>query len=352
MDIYTLADHWGRKLKLALLYAWRIVGAPNHFHCSTFVRLKANLLGGFTGDQWMLYSLDAKKRREFLSEFDMYRSRYINEPFNFMLNNKVVADEVLEKYIRVPEMYAVRTRGKMRDRSGRPLDSAGVLALVREKGQAIIKPYDRGKGLGVHRFGYRDGRYYMDAKEVDEATAARAMDTKQNWYMSEVIEQHAYSDGLYDKTVNTIRMITFRDPKTQQFKLFYAVHRIGISKTIPVDNASQGSIVCKIDLDTGRLSYGRTLHDLTVYETHPDSGTRFEDVTIPDWQALKEEIVALSERFPYLNFIAWDVVKLRDGTNCVIEANTSSGVNIVQLWGGQRHGELGDFYRYHGIIKD
>ena len=64
-----------------------------------------------------------------------------------------------------------------------------------------------------------------------------------------------------------------------------------------------------------------------------------------------DEILALAQRFPYLHFIAWDVIKMPDGKNCVIEANTSSGVNIVQLWGGQRHGELGDFYRAHGVIK-
>ena len=42
---------------------------------------------------------------------------------------------------------------------------------------------------------------------------------------------------------------------------------------------------------------------------------------------------------------------LPDGTNCIIEANTSSGVNIIQLWGGQRNGELGDFYRHYGVIR-
>ena len=45
-----------------------------------------------------------------------------------------------------------------------------------------------------------------------------------------------------------------------------------------------------------------------------------------------------------------DILITEEG-RCIIEANTSSGVNIIQLWGGQRHKELGDFYRYHGVIK-
>ena len=352
MDIYSLVHRAERKIKLALLFAVRIVGAPDHFHCPLPTRLRANFSGGFTGDQWKLYGLDGKKRREYLSEFDWYRSRYVNAPFDYMLNNKVVATEVLEKYIRVPEIYAIRTGGVIRDRSGQPMDDEGALALLREKGQVIIKRYDKGKGEGIRRLAWRDGQYWLDARAVDAGAAAKALETGWNWYMSEVVTQHAYAASLYPETVNTIRMIVFRDPETQRSKLFFAVQRVGLEKTIPVDNASQGGIVCKIDLETGRLSHGRTLHDLVVYDTHPDSGTRFEDVSVPDWQALKEEIVALSDRFPYLHFVAWDVVKLADGTNCVIEANTSSGVNIVQLWGPQRHGELGAFYRYHGIIRD
>ena len=31
--------------------------------------------------------------------------------------------------------------------------------------------------------------------------------------------------------------------------------------------------------------------------------------------------------------------------------NTSSGVNIIQIWGGQRQKGLGDFYRKHNVIK-
>lgn len=352
MDFFAFANAAEKRLKLVLLYFRRIVFAPDHFGCSPLTSLRANLSGGFTGDQWKLYSLDGKKRHEYLSEFDWYRSRYINEPFDFMLNNKVVATEVLEKYIRVPRIYLVRTRGVIRDYGGAVLTEEDVLDLVREKGQVIVKPYDKGKGSGIHTLRWSDGQYFLDEKPVDAAAAARSLDTKWNWYISEVVRQHAYADTLYDRTVNTIRMITLRDPETERFKLFFAVQRVGLKKTIPVDNGSAGGIVCKIDLDTGRLSHGRTLHDLVVYDTHPDSGTRFEDVSIPDWQQLKDEILALSNRFPYLNFVAWDVVKLSDGTNCIIEANTSSGVNIVQLWGPQRHGELGAFYRHHGVIKD
>lgn len=351
MDIFELVRFLTKKLKLFVLYWRRIVFVKNHFHVSFWNKLRANVCGGFLADQWALYDLDMKKKKEYLSEFDWYRSRYINEPFDYMLNNKVVTTEVLRQYIRVPEILAVNSKGFAADLNGVPLSGDEELALVRKAGKVIIKPFGKGKGNGVHCLSYDGAAYGIDSRSVDESKMRRLLEGSKDWYLSETVQQHAYADALYDKTVNTIRIITMKNPETGRFKVFFAVQRVGTHETIPVDNASQGGLVCKIDLESGRLSHGRSLHNRTVYECHPDSGIRFEDVVIPDWAELKEEILRLVNHFPYLHFVAWDVIKLPDGTNCIIEANTSSGVNIIQLWGGQRNGELGDFYRHHKVIR-
>lgn len=351
MDFYDKAKKGVRTLRLAALYVSRIVFAPDHFQTSLGTKVKANLNGGFTADQWALYSLDQHKRKAYLSEFDWYRSRCINEPFSYMLNNKVAATEVLKHYVRVPEIYFTNSEGIIHSAAGETVGPEAVAELLRRCGRMIIKPYDRGKGLGVHVFSYHDDAYWIDRDSVETSALIDYLKSRKNWYCSETVEQHEYAAHLYPNTINTIRIITLRDPGSGRFKIFFAVQRVGRKETIPVDNASAGGFVCKIDMESGRLSEARTLHDAQVYTTHPDSGVRFEDVVIPEWEQLKEEVLALSNRFPYLNFVAWDIVKLPDGQNCVIEANSSSGVNIIQLWGGQRNGELGDFYRHYGIIK-
>ena len=87
-----------------------------------------------------------------------------------------------------------------------------------------------------------------------------------------------------------------------------------------------------------------------VYNVHPDSGHPIKGVVIPNWESIKKGVLEASSHFPYLDIIAWDILPTPDGFT-VIEANTSSGVNIIQLWGPQRYGRLGQFYRDHGIIK-
>ena len=132
--------------------------------------------------------------------------------------------------------------------------------------------------------------------------------------------------------------------------MFFAVQRIGTKETIPVDNGSRGGMVANIDLEPRVLSEARCLHNRNVYKVHPDSGAPIEGVQIPGWQQLKKDMIDLANKLPYMHFIAWDILITEEG-HCIIEANTSSGVNIIQLWGGQRNKELGDFYRYHKVIK-
>ena len=351
MDAFSLYRSCFNRLRLFVLYWRRIVFAPNHFKVGPLTKLRANLGGGFLADQWALYSLDGKKKKEYLSEFDWYRSRYINEPFDQMLNNKVVATEVLRQYVRVPEVYLVKTRAGIVDAGHCTGDGTVAVETLRQRREAFMKPFGKGKGNGVHRLRYDGQDFWVDQQKKSAEDMKRMFEKEGEWYLSETITQHAYAAGLYGKTCNTIRMITLRDPDSGKIKLFFAVQRVGTAKTIPVDNASQGGLVCKIDLETGRLSHAGSLHTTQIYEEHPDSGIRFDQVVIPDWEQTKAEIVGLAESLPFLHFVAWDVVKMEDGTNCVIEANTSSGVNIIQLWGGQRHGELGNFYRKHGVIR-
>ena len=87
-----------------------------------------------------------------------------------------------------------------------------------------------------------------------------------------------------------------------------------------------------------------------MFYTHPDSGAEIVNTRIPGWGNIKKEVIEVADRLPYLNYIAWDLLLTEDGV-CVIEANTSSGVNIIQLWGGQRNGGLGEALRSYGVIS-
>ena len=348
--MFELAKKILKKVKLFVIYFKRIIFVKNHFKCPFYKKIRANLTRGFLADQWMLYDLDHNDKNEYLSEFDWYRSRYINEPFDFMFNNKIVANEVLKQYIKVPEIYMIKNKGVLSIFNDSEVDYDYALRLLKDHKKLFIKPYGAGKGKDVNILTYDNGHIFVDRNELNEKQFVSFLVKRDNWIIVECISQHEYANKIYDKTVNTIRLITLRDIHTKKIKIFFAVQRIGTKKTIPVDNGSIGGLVSKIDLETGELSEARCLHNLNVYKIHPDSKAPIEGVKIPNWQELKKEILELANKIPYMHFIAWDILLTIEGI-CIIEANTSSGVNIIQLWGGQRNNELGDFYRYHKVIK-
>jgi len=337
-----------KRLVLCYRYVFRIWGAKNHLSVPFHKKVKANLSGGYLGDQYVLYDFDKNDRREYISELEWYKSRYINEPFNDMFDNKIICNEVLERYIRVPKIYVAKNQGRLIKYTDINTYE-GIIELLQRKKKLFIKPIKAGKGKGVYLLSMQDDQLYIDeySKSVAQMIAFLKKDT--NWLIVEAMEQDAYLNSLYDKTANTIRFITWKSPKTEEFEVFFAVQRIGTKNTFPVDNGSRGGLVANIDLITGELSEARNLHSLDSWEYHPDSGAKIKGAKVPGWDAIKTEMLELTDRFPFMNFMAWDILLTKDGI-CIIEANTSSGVNIIQLWGGQRNGSLGDFYRHHGII--
>ena len=339
-----------KKAKLILLYFRRILFVKNNFKVSFFTKIRANLFGGYLADQYALYDFKHNDKKEYLSEFDWYRSRYINEPFEPMLNNKIIAEEVLKQYVYTPKNYVYKNKGLLTSKGEKITEYIQVCDLLREKKHLFIKPFGKGKGKGVHRFDYIDNRILIDGKEVSETKFCDFLRDSDEWVICQSIRQNKFLDDIFEKTPNTIRLITLRDPESKKIKVFFAVLRLGTEATYPVDNGSVGGLVSKIDIETGELSEARCLHNHDVYEKHPNTNSKIKGKIIPKWDEIKNQMLDLAKEFPYFHFIAWDLL-LTDKGVCVIEANNSSGVNIIQLWGGQRQGELGDFYRYHGAIK-
>ena len=346
-----------KKAKLVVLWFRRILFAPNHFkEVGFFTKLRMNVSGGYLADQYALYDFKHNDKNQYLSEFDWYRSRWINEPFDQMCNNKIICTNVLDRYVACPKLLLMKNHGNMvsleYDHADGFRTTADVVSLLDQYGQLFMKPLAAGKGKGVRRLDKVGDSLFIDTKEVTFSQLDAFLNKEDNWFLSEGMKQSAFEDGLYDQTTNTIRFITLRDPKSGNFKVFFAVQRIGTSGTIPVDNGSRGGLVAKIDLETGTLSAAHTLQHHGWHKVHPDSGAQIEGAVIPNWADLKEKMLDLARRFPFMNFIAWDILLCDNEQGfCIVEANTSSGVNIIQLFGPQRYGELGDFYRAHNVLK-
>ena len=311
-----------------------------------FKGLYYNFHGGFTCNQVALYKLNKKNKSNYLSEFDWYKSRKINYPYSYMLNNKLIFADLIKDYISIPQTLFACQKGIIKNEKTITLEEA--IGLLKNHKCSFYKPTSAGKGNNVHRIDYTNKKFYIDLKEVLVEDVIKLLRNTNDYFVSVGINQAEYLRKMYDKTTNTIRLVTVRDKG--KIKVLCAVQRIGTEESIPVDNGSRGGLIANIDLKSGQLSEARSLHNNNVYEKHPDSNSRIKGVIIPNWNKITSKIVSVAEKLDKITFIAWDILPTDDDIY-VIEGNSSSGINIFQVFGGQRNKELGDFYRSQKIIK-
>lgn len=303
---------------------------------------------GFSSYFFKLYNLNKNNIDDYISEYSRYLSREIDGEYKIMLDDKIIFTEVFGQYINVPKiiMYNI---GNIYSREGKVLKRNEILKILKSK-KVVIKPINDGGGHGVHVIEENKNKYYIDYLEKSEDDVYNLILSSKNTIVNEYISQAKYANDIYDKAVNTIRIITIKNPKTGEISIPCAVHRFGNSKTGGVDNASSGGCISEINIKDGELGYTKMLSDLTPRKVHPNTNNQIKGVKIPNWKKIKKEIINVANKFPYLNFIAWDVVVTDNGLY-VLEANASSSLELFQIFKPLKNTELWEFYKYYNIIK-
>lgn len=98
---------------------------------------------------------------------------------------------------------------------------------------------------------------------------------------TEAIDQHPAIDDIYDKSVNTLRILTFIENET--IDIVSCFIRIGAGGSV-VDNGSSGGLFVGIEQDTGmlkRTGYRDMKFGGGEFDRHPDTGFKFEGFKVP-----------------------------------------------------------------------
>lgn len=68
---------------------------------SLFRRLILNIKG-FQSDKWILYNLKNNNIKEYLSDYQRWKGRLINGPYNITMDDKLLSLEIFDKYTPFP----------------------------------------------------------------------------------------------------------------------------------------------------------------------------------------------------------------------------------------------------------
>lgn len=315
---------------------------------------------GFLSRDDILYDLDEESRHRYVSEYQRELTRPLNGDWKDALDNKLHFHRLLEPFEeRRPAVYGYLKRGRFLPvdaPDAEPTTEVGerVREQLDESGRLVVKPTRGTTGSRVLVCSAIEDGYRINGEEHSCESFAARVEALDDYLVSAFVEQASYADDLYPDATNTLRVLTMWDPKTDEPFVTFTMQRIGTERSAPVDNWSKGGLTASVDLESGELSRG--VHfpysgRLEWHDDHPETGAPIAGVKVPNWSAIRDGIVEMAANYPQIPYIGWDVVVTDTGEFTVIEANSCTDVDSLQV-----HGPLLDdprarrFYEHHDIV--
>lgn len=305
---------------------------------------------GFLAEKYVLYQFDKNNYKDYLSDYHTSMARWINEPFNELLTNKLIFSECVGKYIKVPKTYGIFVNGKFTPNEANSLDD-----IIDNNDNFVVKVVTGGGGKGVYivKKQNRDQFVLNNTTNYNREGLFQFFKTLNNYILTAFIEPGEFSKSLNATSVNTMRVITLMDPITNEAFIARASQRIGVEASAPQDNFTKGGLSADINLETGRLS-DCTRHPKSKehkrYSSHPDTGVEIEGVIVPNWSNIKTQLLYAANNLPMLKVIGWDLVISNDGL-VAIEGNHHPDPDVLQ---GHRplltDERIKAFYKHHKIV--
>jgi hypothetical protein len=299
---------------------------------------------GITASDYYAYGLDdpgrsIHEKRGFLGGFEDYRFfNRLNPPsYTAVTEDKIVFHRYAESLgLPVPKLYAVVG---LSDPGGTTLhlrDAAELVAWLRETQleNFVVKPALGVKGYGVLSIGRRvSANTWLSlplGKEVtvDDIGNHCGRYQRQHIMLQARMTAHPSLDQMAPGVLHTFRLVTVRSPLAA---VVTAVLRVGMGDR-PADNLAQGGIAVPVDLDTGVCGAGTIVVDGRPRHCarHPVTGSRLEDVQVPEWRSVMALIEQAAPAFWFCNSVGWDVGLTEHGP-VLIEANRRFDVGLPQL---------------------
>ena len=143
------------------------------------------------------------------------------------------------------------------------------------------------------------------------------------------LRNHPVIDTIYPHSINTIRLVTIKNPKTGSVEPMAAVLRIGAHGNL-VDNWAMGGLSVKVYPD-GTLAeegfykpgYG------TKTKIHPDTNVAFDKIKLPFYDECIDLCIKFHQRLA-IHSIGWDVAITPEGP-VIIEGNDNWEISLMQV---------------------
>lgn len=247
----------------------------------------------------------------------VYRTEMIGRLNNFAMMeayaDKNVSEQLFPDVVQ-PKTYVKNIHGHFYA-NNKAISREEAIALCQNIENAIIKPSLSTRGAGVRKINIEYGVTNHKGLRIEQLFDQYGQD----FILQACIEQHDAMRALNPSSVNTIRLLTYRND--MDVKLIYGVIRIGREGTV-IDNESAGGISARIETNgtLAKYAFGSAGTDL-VEKT--DCGITLEGYAIPSYEQVVETAKRLHLNLPHFDIAAWDFAVGKEGQPIFIEWNAN-----------------------------
>ncbi len=264
---------------------------------------------------------------------------YIPEFERLMNFNKYLADALENKNIlplfakhanvKMPEIIVSCQDGILKDNNDKFLTKNEMIYKISNIGECFYKPsIDTCSGEGCKLFNFQYGIDKTSKMPVEKIIQI----FDKNFVLQKRIKCHESISKIYDGSVNTFRIITYR--WKDEFINCPSVIRIGQNGSF-LDNAHAGGIFIAID-DDGTLHKTAFTEFKKEYNVHPNTKIKFENYKIDLFPKVIATAIKMHKSIPSIGIINWDFTIDELGNPVLIEANVmNGGIWIIQMAHGK-----------------
>ncbi len=218
--------------------------------------------------------------------------------------------------LRLPEIYASCSCGLI-NRRGELLDISDTVEELGNIGPCVIKrTRDSDSGRDVAVVDFKDGIDVESGKTLE--SIIESMDGE--WVCQERVHQHESIDAIYPRSVNTLRVVTYRTE--QGVGSCPVTLRLGKGGA-KIDNAHAGGMFVYVD-DDGYLGDEAFTEYQKRFKRHPDTGTLFKGHRISGVPEAVKAAKRCHLAVGAFGFISWDICIDEEGAPTLLEVNLGS----------------------------
>lgn len=262
--------------------------------------------------------------------YNIFLPYYDSNKYEILLEDKNITEQLFKSLnIAQPKtiIKLINNHAYTSELKETSLSSANSDLLVSKCEKIFLKPVDGKGGYGIHVF-HRDESGEFAAKEdVKFDSKFLSTITGRDYIAQEAINQQGYLNDIYPDSVNTCRITT--ENLNGKTRIVCAVLRIGRGGN-EVDNASQGGMLLKIDINTGETGNYAITEVGETFDKHPDTGFVFKDFQFLHWNQIERFAIESARKLPHFTYLGWDIADSIDGP-IAIEANLGFGLDLYQV---------------------